>query len=71
MFVEMNGNDEEPKITKVEDLDFNDEDFWDKEYWIKLLKNEKDLDFTKDNWIEKYREIFDKIKKGKALDLGC
>jgi hypothetical protein len=69
MFVEMNGNDEEPKVTMVGE--FDGESFWNKEYWIKLLKNEKELDFIKDNWIEKHRKIFDKIKKGKALDLGC
>lgn len=33
-------------------------------------KGEK-LDFLSDLWIEKYADTFNKISKGKALDLGC
>lgn len=50
--------------------DFNGKTYWDEEYWNKKLNKEK-VDFTEDNWIEKYRDILNAIHKGKALDLGC
>ena len=54
--------------------EFNVEHYWNDEYWSKYLennKNEPEFDFTKDDWLLKYRETFDKFQKGKALDLGC
>lgn len=51
----------------------NSKDYWDNDYWEKFLEKNKNgnLDFLDDLWIEKYKDIFDKIKKGKAIDLGC
>lgn len=47
--------------------------YWNDIYWKKHLDDHKgeDLDFLSDLWIEKYADIFDKIPRGDALDLGC
>lgn len=53
--------------------DFNSEKFWGEEYWAKYIENKdikNKLELIKDDWVEKYREIFNQIKRGKALDLG-
>jgi ubiquinone/menaquinone biosynthesis C-methylase UbiE len=46
---------------------------WANDYWVKNLNENKEgnLDFCDNIWIEKYINIFNKIKKGQALDLGC
>lgn len=48
-------------------------EYWNEEYWKKHLKEHEGekLDFLEDIWINKYSDIFNKIPKGKALDLGC
>ena len=48
-------------------------EYWNEEYWKKHLKSHEGekLDFLEDIWINKYPEIFEKIPKGKSLDLGC
>lgn len=48
-------------------------EYWNEEYWKKHLKEHEGekLDFLDDIWIQKYSDIFNKIPKGKALDLGC
>ncbi len=47
--------------------------YWNDEYWKNNLANHKGekLDFLSDIWLNKYTEIFKKVKFGKALDLGC
>lgn len=48
-------------------------EYWNDEYWKKHLETHKGekLDFLDDIWISKYSDIFEKVPKGKALDLGC
>lgn len=48
-------------------------EYWNDEYWKKHIKTHEGekLDFLDDIWIKKYSDIFNKIPKGKALDLGC
>lgn len=48
-------------------------EYWNEEYWKKHLKSHEGekLDFLDDIWINKYSETFEKIPKGKSLDLGC
>ncbi len=47
--------------------------YWNDKYWKKHLKTHEgeNLDFLSDIWLEKYSDIFDKIPKNQALDLGC
>jgi SAM-dependent methyltransferase len=52
-------------------IDFKE--YWNNKYWKKFLgeKRSEDLDFLSDLWINKYIEVFDKIPRGKTIDLGC
>ncbi|MCX8074197.1 MAG: class I SAM-dependent methyltransferase [Clostridia bacterium] len=51
----------------------NINNYWNNRYWTEFLNNnsKENLDFLSDLWLDKYSLIFDKIKKGKAIDLGC
>ncbi len=50
-----------------------EKNYWNDTYWKKHLSDHQGekLDFLSDLWIEKYAHIFNRIPKGKALDLGC
>lgn len=48
-------------------------EYWNENYWkyyFEKSKNKK-LDFTNNMWVDKYKNIIDKINGKKVLDLGC
>lgn len=49
----------------------NSKQYWNNEYWEDNIKNGVNIDFMKDNWMEKYSEEIMKAKSKKAIDLGC
>ena len=47
----------------------NDEKFWNEIYYKDL--NKYKIDFLKDTWMNKYREIICSVKNKNAIDLWC
>lgn len=48
----------------------NSSQYWNQGYWEENIKNNK-TDFLKDNWMEKYIDIINKLEDRNAIDLGC
>ena len=49
------------------------EKYWSEEYWQRYLSGVEgeQVDFLQDLWLDKYKELFGRIPRGRALDLGC
>ncbi len=49
------------------------EKYWSEEYWQRYLSGAdgEKVDFLQDLWLDKYKELFGRIPRGRALDLGC
>lgn len=46
-----------------------DEKYWNENYYKELENTEPD--FLKEVWLEKYKELIEKVKNKNAIDLGC
>ena len=48
----------------------NNQKYWNEGYWKRVINNQKNS-FKNENWLEKYKEIINKIEGNSAVDLGC
>lgn len=48
----------------------NDQEYWNEGYWKRVINNQKNS-FKNENWLDKYKEIINKVKGNSAVDLGC
>lgn len=48
----------------------NNQEYWNEGYWKRVINNQKNS-FKNENWLDKYKEIINKVKGNSAVDLGC
>ena len=48
----------------------NNQEYWNEGYWKRVINNQKNS-FKNRNWIDKYKEIINKVEGNNAVDLGC
>ena len=48
----------------------NNQKYWNEGYWKRVINNQKNS-FKNRNWLDKYKEIINKIEGNSAVDLGC
>ena len=48
----------------------NNQKYWNEGYWKRVINNQKNS-FKNENWLDKYKEIINKIEGNSAVDLGC
>lgn len=48
----------------------NNQEYWNEGYWKRVINNQKNS-FENENWLDKYKEIINKIEGNNAVDLGC
>ena len=48
----------------------NNQEYWNEGYWKRVINNQKNS-FKNENWLDKYKEIINKIEGNSAVDLGC
>ena len=48
----------------------NNQEYWNEGYWKRVINNQKNS-FKNRNWLDKYKEIINKIEGNSAVDLGC
>ena len=48
----------------------NNQEYWNEGYWKRVINNQKNS-FKNRNWLDKYKEIINKIAGNSAVDLGC
>ena len=51
-------------------MEENKGEYWNDKYWKENIKSNQ-MDFIKDNWMEKYKNEICKSEYKKAIDLGC